>query len=91
MRQDYLIDKNYDLLIQGGDLVVGQSDQNHKAVILMANKGQIRQYVRIGVNINQEINGILNQNTKRLILESFKQDGYGIQGISFSGGGINIP
>ncbi len=90
-RADYLIDQNYDLVISNGDLSVGVSDQNHKSVLLMANKGQVRQWVRLGVNISQEINGILNQNTKRLILETFKQDGYGIIGISFDGDTISIP
>lgn len=90
-RQDYLLDDTYDLIISNGDLSVGTSDQNHKAVLLMTNKGQVRQWVRIGVGINQEINGILNQNTKRMILETFKQDGYGIMGITFSGDTIIIP
>jgi hypothetical protein len=57
----------------------------------MSNKGQVRQWVRLGVGIEKEINGILNQNTKRTILETFKQDGYGILGITFTNNTINIP
>ena len=90
-RKDYLLNEDFDLVIQNGDFYIGTSDQNNKAINVLVGKGGIRQYVRIGVNITQELNGILNQGTKRLILESFKRDGYNLRDIRFDGDQIIIP
>jgi len=81
MRQDYLLDENLDLIIRNGDLAVGNSDQNHKLVHLLASKGHVRQYVKIGAGVYQELNGIMGQNLQRTILQSFKLDGYDLRGI----------
>jgi len=89
-RNDYILDNNFDMVIKNGDFYVAQSDQNHKAVILMSAAGQIRQFVKIGVDIQKELNGILDQKMKRRILTSFKQDDYNLRGISFENSQINI-
>ena len=91
MRTDYLLDTDYDMIIRNGDFAVGISDQNHKAVNILSGKGGIKQYVRIGVNIREELNGILNQDVRRRILESFKRDGYNLRNIRFEDEEIIIP
>ena len=91
MRQDYILDENFDLVIKNNDLFISKSSANHKAVMLWSDKGMIRNYVKIGVGISSEINGVLDQKLRRNILATFKQDGYSVKGITFEGGKINIP
>ncbi|MGJ1244295.1 MULTISPECIES: hypothetical protein [Sphingobacterium] len=61
--QDFLIDD--DILIQGGDLVIGNSDRQHQKHILIAQKGEYRQFPELGVGINNILSG--EDATKMLI------------------------
>lgn len=93
MRTDYILDSNFDLIYNnnGDGFLIGNSDQTNKAVNILVGKGGIRNYIRIGADIRNELNGKLDQNVKRKILESFKRDGYNLRGITFDGDQINIP
>lgn len=50
---DLKLDTTGDLLIQDGDLVIGFSDNQHQEHILIANKGEFRQYPEVGVGIEK--------------------------------------
>lgn len=53
---DILLDTTGDLLIQNNDLVIGYSDNQQQEHILIANKGEFREFPEIGVGIAQMIN-----------------------------------
>jgi hypothetical protein len=53
---DILLDTNGDLSFQNGDLKTGYSDNLHQEHILIANKGEYREFPEIGVAIEQIIN-----------------------------------
>lgn len=91
MRTDYILDESFDIIIRDNDFVVDDADRTNKVVNIMANKGHFNQYPRIGCNIQQELNGILNQNVRRRILESFKLDKYNLKGIRFVNNQIYLP
>jgi hypothetical protein len=40
--QDYLLDTDFDLRIEGGDFVVGQSDAQHQDLLMLLNKGELQ-------------------------------------------------
>lgn len=51
--KDILLDDNGDLDFQNGDLVIGYSDNQHQEHILIANKGEYREFPELGVGINR--------------------------------------
>jgi hypothetical protein len=51
MVKDFLLDLNGDILIEGGDFVIGDSDDQHNETILVAPKGLVRWSLISGVGI----------------------------------------
>ncbi len=51
--KDLLLDENNDLLIQNGDFVIGSSDNQHQLDILVAEKGEFKEFPEIGVGIHE--------------------------------------
>lgn len=76
-RQDYLNTDDGDLLFENGDLVVGDSDEQHVQDICKANKGAYREHVLLGVDAIRYVNssGKRRQFT-RVVKEELKKDGY---------------
>lgn len=53
---DVLTDESSDLLIEGGDWVLGPSDQVHLNDILASEKGEWREWPLVGVGLQRYIN-----------------------------------
>lgn len=53
---DILLELTGDLLFQDGDLSIGYSDNQQQEHILIANKGEFREFPEIGVGIAQMLN-----------------------------------
>jgi len=51
MRNDILLDENNELLIIGGDFVMGQSDQQHVKNIVESFKGEYKQNPLVGFGV----------------------------------------
>jgi len=51
MPTDILLDDNFDLVISDGDLVVGESTRQHQKLLLMTEKGELRDTPTRGVGI----------------------------------------
>jgi len=83
--KDILVDVNNDndLIIQGGDFKIGESDQQHIAHIILAQPGEYKQWPLIGFGIRNYVNGIIDASAKRKLKLQLKSDGYGIGDISF--------
>ena len=50
---DILLDNTGDLEAQNGDFVLGYSDNIHQEHILMATKGEFKEFPEIGVGLNR--------------------------------------
>lgn len=50
--KDILLDENFDLMVKDGDFVIGDSTEQNKALLLLAQKGEFRQWPDTGVGIN---------------------------------------
>lgn len=51
MPTDYLLDENDDLLIADGDFVKGESTKQHQSLLVRLKKGELRQFPKTGVGI----------------------------------------
>ena len=67
MRQDILRDENNDLLIENGDFVIGESDQQHVLDILDSQKGEWKEFPLIGF-------GAINYIKTNVSEDEFKRD-----------------
>lgn len=56
MTQDIGLDTDYDLAIEEGDFVVKDSTYQHAEIMMLAEKGDLRQYPFLGVGIKNYIN-----------------------------------
>jgi len=81
MTTDLIFSEN-ELLIVDGDLFVGESDQQHIQHIMIADKGQFRQWPLIGVGIRRQLNGSINStDLKQEIRTQLKSDNFTVKRI----------
>jgi len=67
MANDILIDSNGDLKIANGDFVVGNSSEQNVEQVLLANKGEWKQWPLIGVGITKLLNAPITRSVKKRI------------------------
>lgn len=79
-RQDLLLDDDFDLRIEDGDLVVGESDDQHVQLNLLSSPGEWRQFPLIGPELTKQLNSPLDGNRlvklKAKVNGSLQRDGY---------------
>jgi len=88
-RKDILLDDSGDLLIEGGDFVIGQSDQQHILHILQAAPGQYKQHPMTGANAVSFVGGS-NADLKRNIRLQLLMDGYDVKKLSIENGKVRV-
>ena len=87
MRQDLLLDENFDLQIVDGDLVIGESTRQHQQCILLLEKGENRQFPTIGVGIkNWLLEDFAQGDLVAEIKRNFEADGMTVLGVKFEKG-----
>lgn len=67
MRQDFLKDDAGDLRVITGDLVIGQSDQQHVEDIIYMQPGELKEFPLIGF-------GAINYIKRTMTTDEFKRD-----------------
>lgn len=90
MRTDLQLNTNGDLLVVAGNLVIGESDEQHIIDILSAYPGEYKQFPMIGVYIHRTVNGLIDGFIKRDIRINLESDGYVINKIEFTESELNI-
>lgn len=77
-RQDVLLDDNNELIVENGDFVIGDSDNQHAAIIFEAQKGEIRSSPELGFGAMRFVKN--SGSTVRKFLRDLKleleKDGY---------------
>lgn len=82
---DIITDENGDIQIVNGDIKIGESDSQHIEHIMIAGKGQFRQFPLIGVGIQNMINGTPNRQLLRQTIQlQLESDGYNVRAITIS-------
>ena len=88
---DILLDDIGDLAIENGDIVWGYSNNRHQEHILIANKGEFKEFPELGVGLNRMLS---DDDYMPLLIEAKKNleyDGMKINNIKFEeNGNLNI-
>lgn len=72
---DILLSEDFDLKVDNGDLVIGESTAQHQQCLLMAKKGDIKQAPTVGVDVFNEIDDERPEDLMRQIRLQFSKDG----------------
>ena len=80
---DILIDQDtYEIRIENGDFVLGESDPQHIELIFVIDKGQNRQYPLLGLGILKQLSGNIDPLAlKQAIQKNLVDDGYRVNKI----------
>lgn len=83
---DFILDDTGDLVMASGDLVVDESTLGHQRDLLLANKGDFRQFPLIGVGVERELlNDIGPSDLRVMIQREFERDGMLIDRLRVTG------
>lgn len=88
---DILLDDTGDLTIENGDFILGYSDNTHQEHILIANKGEFKEFPELGVGLNRMLS---DDDYMPFLIDAKKNleyDGMKINNIKFEeNGNLNI-
>ena len=87
---DFLIDTDGELLIQNGDLVIGRSDDIHKDVLLVSDKGAFKENPEVGVGLQQFLQGESSDDLLAEIRKQFTADGITIDRLLDANGNFSL-
>lgn len=73
-----------DLTIAGGDFVTGESTYDHQQVLLLADKGQLKQNPAMGVGIRHYLEDYTAERLAAAIRTQFTKDGMSVEKIEFN-------
>lgn len=88
---DIMLDENFDLQIKDGDFVIGESTAQHQELLLIAQKGEFKEFPTVGVGIMDY--ALEDSNTDELIQEisnQFSVDGMKVTDIEIINKEIKI-
>jgi hypothetical protein len=77
-----LLDENGDLMIHNGSMVVGDSTLQNQYLILIAQKGEFKEYPTLGVGISDMLGDDDALEWKKRIREEFVKDGLDINSMN---------
>ena len=72
---DILLDADFDLKIEDGDLVFGDGTDQHQHCLLLAAKGDYKQFPSVGVDIFNWLNDDRSEDMMREVRLQLTQDG----------------
>jgi hypothetical protein len=90
MTTDILVDGNFDLAIAGGDFFMGESTLQHQQLLLLTNKGEIREFPTRGVGIKDWLLDDRAGDVNGMVKREFEADGMNVRSIVFRNGQLNV-
>lgn len=87
---DVLLGEDYDLQIADGDLVVGLSDNQHQACLLLAEKGSFKQFPTMGVGLTNFLKDDSPADLLREVRLEFSTDGMKVKSLGMENGKLLI-
>ena len=81
---DILLDTNNDLLIVNNDFVIGESSGQHQELLLITEKGQIKEKPEATVGVIDYINDDEIEDMKFEIRKKFEDDGMDFKKINYN-------
>jgi hypothetical protein len=87
---DILLDDDFDLLIENGDIVLGDASEQNKRLLLLYSKGDLREDVTVGVGLAGFIKDDEEGDLLGTIKKEFERDGMTVESITFQGDDLTI-
>jgi hypothetical protein len=87
---DILLDENFDLKFENGDIQIGESTRQHQQLIILTEKGSNRQYPTRGVGITNFINDDLVGGLNSVIKRELELDGMIVKAVQGIGDNLII-
>ncbi len=84
MPQDYLHDDDDDLLIVNGDFAVGESTVQHQSLLLRMQKGELRQYPKTCIGIDDFLLAEDAEDMRQEIQKQYEADGMKVRSVKFT-------
>lgn len=84
---DILLDDTNDLQLANGDFVIGNGTLQHQNHIILAEKGEYKEFPEIGVGVRTELN---NENPRELLTKirrNFEYDGMTVNKLNIAANG----
>ena len=75
MPNDILLTDEFDLFFEDGDFVIGESTEQHQALLLLIDKGELREFPQRGVGLRTWINDDNDGDLNAAIKREFEADG----------------
>ena len=79
--QDFLLDEDGDLLIQNGDFVIGNSDNQNVEDIISSFAGEWKEFPFVGVGLIQYLKSQDGQKATNIIKTQLQADGFDVKSV----------
>jgi len=77
MRTDILLSEDFDLQEQGGEWIEGESDEQHVELLVLFQKGELKEFPFVGFGAQTRLKGVLKkQKFIRDLKVELQADGY---------------
>lgn len=87
---DFLLNDNGEMLVGNGDFVTGQSDLQQQKLLLIFEKGSLKEFPTTGVGAFTFLEAETAAELLREINIQFTGDGMDVNGLSLDNGKINV-
>lgn len=87
---DILLDDDFDLVFADGDLVIGEATLQHQKILLLTEKGEIREFPTHGVGLRSWLLDDEAGNLNGRIKREFEADGMTVESVNTQGGNIRV-
>lgn len=88
---DILLDENFDLMFEGGDIVTGNSDEQNQRLLLVCNKGDFKENPTVCVGVARWLKDDDEEGLLGEIKKEFEKDGMEVKSVQLlPDGKLNI-
>ena len=90
MPVDILLNDSFDALITGGDFVSGESTRQHQKLLLLVERGEVREFPTRGVGLQSWLNDDTSGNLNAAIKREYEIDGMKVIGVKGSATNLQV-
>lgn len=76
-----LIDNNNNLIVNGGNLAIGESDEQNMMINIICNKGEFKLRPLLGCELRKETRGVISERFLRKMQISLEMEGYSMKDV----------
>lgn len=88
--RDFLLDENGDLAFENGDIKTGESDQQHQRLLLLFEKGSLKEFPATGVGVYSYLESESPSELLREVRSQYLADGMNVRNVAFEDGKLKV-